>query len=403
MKKRLFSVVLAVFLLCTGLFGSVPVVVRAARFSPATGEPACQPPLASPAGGTYSAALSVVLTCATPNATILYTTDGKDPTPTSTQYRSPIAVSANTTLKAVAILSGSPSKIMTETYVFKTAKPVASPAGDTYSAPPVVTLSCATPGAVIHYTTDGSTPTPLSARYTAPITVFGNTTLRAVSEKNGLVSDVMTEVYTQSASAVGSLANFTQKNTYTRGQFLDVDEGLWYGYDKQRSVADAYTYGLMKGTGAAQFTPGGSLSVAEAITAAARVYQIYYTSGESFSQGSPWYQVYVDYALDKGIIKNTDFSDYTRAVTRAEMAYLFSRALPEKELAPQNTVNTLPDVTATAPHYASILLLYRAGVLSGSDGDGTFTPDKGITRAEAAAILSRVILPARRAQGNVYR
>ena len=51
-----------------------------------------------------------------------------------------------------------------------------------------------------------------------------------------------------------------------------------------------------------------------------RVHGIF-TDGEStLTNGTPWYQPYVDYALEKGIIQAEDFSDYTAKVTRAQMA-----------------------------------------------------------------------------------
>ena len=52
-----------------------------------------------------------------------------------------------------------------------TATPTYSPAPGTYSTPQTVTISDATPGATIYYTTDGSIPTQLSRVYTGPILV----------------------------------------------------------------------------------------------------------------------------------------------------------------------------------------------------------------------------------------
>jgi len=50
-----------------------------------------------------------------------------------------------------------------------------------YSEAQLVTLSSPTPGAVIHYTTDGSAPTADSPVYTEPIRLEGNTTLKAIA------------------------------------------------------------------------------------------------------------------------------------------------------------------------------------------------------------------------------
>ena len=184
--------------------------------------------------------------------------------------------------------------------------------------------------------------------------------------------------------------------------FADVNENQWYGFNRQKVIADAYEYGLMQGGGTAAFNPAGNITVAEAITVAARVNSIYMTGAEDFTQGNPWYQTYVDYAIANGIIITGDFTDYSRAATRAEMAYIFSRSLPEYEFASQNTVNSLPDVKSGTPYYSSIISLYKAGVITGNDTAGTFNPDSNITRAEAAAIISRVILPAARTSGKTY-
>lgn len=68
--------------------------------------PAADAPVLSPAPGTYSAAQSVTLSDDTPGASIYYTTDGSTPSAQSQAYTGALAVSADTTVKAVAIASG---------------------------------------------------------------------------------------------------------------------------------------------------------------------------------------------------------------------------------------------------------------------------------------------------------
>ena len=92
----------------------------------------------------------------------------------------------------------------------------------------------------------------------------------------------------------------------------------------------------------------------------------------------------------------------SKPATRAEMAYIFSRALPAAELASQNTVNSLPDVSSATAYYNEIILLFKAGVLAGGDTLGTFKPGDSVTRSEAASIISRVILPATRFSGKTF-
>ena len=201
---------------------------------------------------------------------------------------------------------------------------------------------------------------------------------------------------------VPSISNFSRVNSYKNGMFTDVDESAWYGNSGQKVIAVAYAYGLMQGSGNA-FHPTGNMTLAEAVTIAARVHSIYHHgSGAEFTQSNPWYQVYVDYAVANEIIGADTFPDYNKAATRAEMAFIFSNSLPETELAAVNTVNSLPDVTNATAYSAEIFTLYRAGVLAGSDAAGTFNPGSSVTRAEAAAIISRVILPSSRVSKTFY-
>ena len=79
--------------------------------------PAIEAPTFSPAQGTYVNALSVALSCGTAGATIYYTTDGSTPTSASSVYSSPITVTSDTTIKAIAIKNGESSNVATAAYV----------------------------------------------------------------------------------------------------------------------------------------------------------------------------------------------------------------------------------------------------------------------------------------------
>ncbi len=66
----------------------------------------CSAPTFTPAAGIYTSAQTVTITSATDGATIHYTTDGTDPTESSTLYTAPITVSKTTTIKAIAVKGG---------------------------------------------------------------------------------------------------------------------------------------------------------------------------------------------------------------------------------------------------------------------------------------------------------
>ena len=192
---------------------------------------------------------------------------------------------------------------------------------------------------------------------------------------------------TPAFAAANSLDNFQQTATYNNN-FSDVSATSWAA----SAVETCYEYGLMNGTGNGRFSPNGTLSVAEALVMADRVHAIYTTGESTLENGSPWYQPYVDYAIENGIIQEGDFNSYTANATRAEMAYIFANALPDSALPAINDIDTLPDVEAVTPYATEIFTLYNAGVLTGSDVYGTCNPSTTITRAEAAAIIARVAI-----------
>src|SRR6185436_3485039 len=129
-------------------------------------------PVISPAAGTYTTSVTVSITDSTPGAVIHYTIDGTTPTPSSPTYTGTFAVTQTRTVKAMATASGmANSNVASTSYTIKVATPTISPPGGTYTSPVTVTLADSTPGAAIHYTTDGSTPTPSSPVYTGSFVV----------------------------------------------------------------------------------------------------------------------------------------------------------------------------------------------------------------------------------------
>lgn len=81
--------------------------------------------------------------------------------------------------------------------VEKVVTPVFDPAAGVIFAGTPVTITCATEGADIHYTIDGTEPTADSALYTEPVVISENATLKAIAIKEGLeASSVATAEYT---------------------------------------------------------------------------------------------------------------------------------------------------------------------------------------------------------------
>ncbi|MCR4640818.1 MAG: chitobiase/beta-hexosaminidase C-terminal domain-containing protein [Lachnospiraceae bacterium] len=181
--------------------GSVKVAEAAPQEKTAT-------PVASPATGTsLSVGDTVSLSCATAGASIYYTTDGSTPTVNSALYENVIVVPESAagkrfTVRAIAVAEGYlVSNVAAFYYTVaeiapqeQTATPVASPSsGASLSVGDTVTLSCATAGASIYYTTDGSTPTESSTRYqnaiVVPESAAGKSfTLKAIAMAEGFLN-----------------------------------------------------------------------------------------------------------------------------------------------------------------------------------------------------------------------
>ena len=161
-------------------------------------------PAFSPGAGTYTSSQSVTISDSTSGATIYYTTNGTTPTTSSAVYSTPITVSATETLQALAVETGyTNSAVGSAAYTIAPVLPTPtfSPAGGTYTTSQSVTISDSTSGTTIYYTTNGTTPTTSSTKYTGAITVSATETLEAIAVETGYTnSAVATAAYTISSS-----------------------------------------------------------------------------------------------------------------------------------------------------------------------------------------------------------
>ncbi|MEG2119277.1 MAG: S-layer homology domain-containing protein [Pseudoflavonifractor sp.] len=196
------------------------------------------------------------------------------------------------------------------------------------------------------------------------------------------------------APALAADDNFPSLKPYPG--FSDVPAGAWY----LQNVKTCYETGLMQGTGSG-FAPDKTMQIAEVAAIAARIGEI--LTGKAIpladpkvGETLPWYLSAVAYmnalaAAQKNDILRSRLAKPTEPAARGDFIGLLALVLPETELTPKNSVAALPDSKD-----GQVLAFYNAGILQGIGDYGFFQPAKTLTRAEAAAMVARVVRPAER-------
>mgnify|MGYP000231810386 CR=1 FL=1 len=184
----------------------------------------------------------------------------------------------------------------------------------------------------------------------------------------------------------------------TRGKLPSFSDVSPRGLVRPSGWTSPTMLGLTSGVGKNRYAPNQTLTVAEALKLAATIESRY--QGDDFhlsTEGGPyWYVPAVDYCLASGMIQKGDFTerDYGRAVTRREAAELFAATSLAKAMPELNSLArvkaSVPDIRSGDEGAEAIYSLYAKGILSGVDSRLTFQPEGTFTRAEAAAIVSRM-------------
>ena len=180
--------------------------------------------------------------------------------------------------------------------------------------------------------------------------------------------------------------------------FLDTDESAWYGSQQQGVIKSVVQLGIMNGYTDGTFHPIGNITLSEAIKMAAVVHATCNNQTISFSasDGGKWYDAYLNYCVKNRIVSSDEYSSLDAYATRAQIAHIFAKATSDFAVVNDIDYDYISDVSERSEYADEILALYRAGILTGDERTRAFRPSDTITRAEAAAIISRVALPTTR-------
>lgn len=160
---------------------------------------AAAPPTFSPVPGTYTSEQLVTITSISTNVLIHYTTDGRDPAESDPAVVSGGTVPVNTslTLKATAYRPDLlPSAVSAGAYTLVVATPAFVPAAGPITNGTQILIGSATSGVTVYYTTNGTDPDATSAIYSGPLSLNGNTVLKARGYKPAFNdSDIQTTLF----------------------------------------------------------------------------------------------------------------------------------------------------------------------------------------------------------------
>ena len=230
-------------------------------------EPTASAPTVSPAAGTYSTSQSVTLSTSTSGATVYYTTNRTTPTASSTVYTGAISVTATETIEAIAVASSYNNSVVTSaTFTISpaAATPTFSLATGSYAGTQSVSLSDTTSGATIYYTTNGTTPTTSSTKYSSAISVSSTETIEAIAVASDYsTSATASATYTITTPAAAAPAFSLAAGSYTGGKTVTLSD----------TTSDATIYYTTNGTtptpSSAKYSAAISVNQSETIEAIA--------------------------------------------------------------------------------------------------------------------------------------
>ena len=175
--------------------------------------------------------------------------------------------------------------------------------------------------------------------------------------------------------------------------FRDLPSSHWaYGYVKalaEKNVINGYDDGT--------FRPSNNVTREEFVKMIISATGMLQAGAECEFSDVPagaWYYEYVASAYAKEIVSGMDEGAFGIGtnITRQDVAVIAARIIKRlKGTVPETVESTLTDID-TVSDYAtdSVKLLNGMGIINGYD-DGSFMPKNTLTRAEAAAIISRLI------------
>ncbi len=369
---------------------------------------------------------------------IYYTTDGTEPTSSSTLYSLPITITKDMTIKAIALGEG---------YKQSAAASLSFKIGKVYT---------------INASTDGNGS--ISPSGTVSVLETGSKEFKITPISGYAVSDVLVN-----GASVGAVSSYTFSNV-TGNQsiyvsfkssvqipFTDVSKSAWY----YEAVSFAYGRSLFNGVSSTSFAPDSTMNRGMFVTVLGRYGGVSsslnsgigvvngtgvnirsgpstdtevagfvsnkYTAVQVLSQKGDWYEVkygtvtgyirndlikvynnnytdlksgqyyspYAEWACLTGVASGTASGSFSAEndISREHMClmlYNYTQAYGKTLPKVQGKVSFTDDSAISANAKTAVYALYEAGIINGM-GDGSFSPQGNATRAQVAQIFMKLL------------
>ena len=349
-------------------------------------------PVFKPDGTTsFRGTQTVEISCATPGASIYYTTDGTTPTSNSTAYNGAISLTSTTTIKAIAVKADmNDSAVAAVTFTRRSSSGGGGGGGGGFSAPSYsVSVDDVKHGTV--------TVSPESASKGDTVTITATPdkgyTLESLTvlDKDGKALALTDKgggryTFTMPAGKITVKAVFMDDNTMLNF-FTDVHAEDYY-YD---AVLWAAQEGVTGGTSDTLFAPNAGCTRAQAVTFLWRAAG----SPEPKSADLPFTDVPADayyakavaWAVENNVAKGVSETAFApnAGCTRAQIVTFLWRA---QQSPASGGENPFADVSAAAYYYNAVLWAVENDVAKGVS-ETAFAPADNCTRAQIVALIYR--------------
>ncbi|MGB6687870.1 MAG: chitobiase/beta-hexosaminidase C-terminal domain-containing protein [Terracidiphilus sp.] len=341
-------------------------------------------------GGSYSSSQTIGIADATQAAAIYYSTDGSMPTDSSPRYTRPIVVTSTATINAIAVAPGesqSPEATATYTILPSAASPVFSPGPGTYTSNQRVTITSATPGAAVYYTTNGTAATQSSPQYSGPITVSSTQTISAIAASSGYsASAPVNATYTITPPAATPV--FTPApGTFVSSQLVAVSDAT------PGAIVYYTTNGTAPTTASTQYTSPITVSATETIIAmaAAPGYSASPAASATYTITPPAATPTI--SVPSGTYTSTQKITLKDAIVSATIYYTTDGSTPTASSSEYSTTISATSMEtikamATAPGYSQSAVAAATYIIVPPAAKPVFSPPAGTYNSNQAVSIS---------------